>query len=109
MQNTINALTFRQKFGEILDKVSKTGEPIVIERQNKPLVVLYPYAEKKAVIENKEKEKRMEKAAKMMDEWRERNAKYFKGIDTTALIRKARDERYGKKWLKTRTHYWDDK
>lgn len=106
--DTINALTFRQKFGEILDKVSKTGEPIVIERQNKPTAVLYPYEEKRGELEEKKREDRLEKASKMMDEWRERNAKYFKGIDTTALIRKARDERYGKKWLKTRTHYWND-
>lgn len=107
--NTINALAFRQKFGETIDKVVKTGEPIVVERQNKPLVVLYPYEKKGEELITNEERKRREKAAKMMDQWRERNAKYFKGVDTTALIRKARDERYGKKWLKTKTHYWDVK
>lgn len=103
--NTINALTFRQKFGEMLDEVVKTGNPLVVERQNKPLVVMYPYEEKKNDLSEIEHRKKRERAGKMIDEWRKRNAKYFKGFDSTKFIRKFRDERYGLRYLKTGSNY----
>ena len=110
--DTINALTFRKKFGEILDKVVKSGQPIIVERQNKPTAVLYPYDMKKEEIEEKKRADRMEKASKMLEAWRNTwgsNKNGFGGLSSTEFIRKMRDERYGKKWLKTRTHYWNDK
>lgn len=109
MQN-IKALTFRQKFGEIIDKVVSTGDPIIIERQNKPLAVLYPYEEKREEIQAEERKRRFEKAEKMLREWRKKwgsNKDGFDGMTSTEFIRKMRDERYGEKWRKTRTHYWE--
>lgn len=103
--NTVNALTFRQKFGKIIDQVVASGNPVVIERQNEPLVVLYPFEKKKEEIQKDEERLRREKASKMIDEWREKYGKKLKGVDTTALIRKFRDERYGEKFLRTGSNY----
>lgn len=110
--DNINALTFRKKFGEIIDKVVKTGQPIVIERQNEPVVVMYPFEKKKEEIEEKKRADRLEKASKMLETWRKTwgsNKNGFGGLSSTEFIRKMRDERYGKKWLKTHTHYWNEK
>jgi prevent-host-death family protein len=108
--DTVSALTFRQKFGEILDMVNKSGSPLVIERQNQPIAVLYPYKEKRDEIQAEERKARFQKAEKMIADWRKKwgsGGKAFGGMTSTEFIRKMRDERYGKKWWKTRTHYWD--
>lgn len=109
---TVNALTFRQKFGEIIDRVVKSGNPVVIERQNEPLAIIYPYEEKQKAIEAEERKERFEKVEKMLMKWRKKwgsNKDGFETMTSTEFIRKMRDERYGKKWWKTRTHYWDEK
>ncbi len=110
--NTVSALTFRQKFGEIIDRVIATGEPMIVERQNEPVVVMYPFEEKKREIEEKKHADRLERVSKMLENWRKTwgsNKNGFGGLSSTEFIRKMRDERYGKKWLKTHTHYRNEK
>lgn len=104
----INALTFRKKFGEIIDRVVSSGLPIVIERQNEPMAILYPYDVKKEEMEEMDRKRRFEKLEKLLTIWRKKwgsSKNAFGGITSTEFIRKMRDERYGRKWLKTRTHY----
>ena len=96
MLQSINALTLRQKFGEVLDRVVKTGQPIIIERQNKPLVVLYPYTEKKEEIERKTKDAHVKETMKRLFALRKEWGKGKKQEDSTVLIRRMRDTRYGK-------------
>jgi len=104
--DTVNALTFRQKFGEILDKVVSSGQPIVVERQNKPVVVMYPYEEKKAELEKLVGEERKKQLRKMLDEWTRKWGKSIPGEKTTTdMIRETRDNRFGKRWWKTRSNY----
>lgn len=105
---TINALTFRQKFGETIDRVVSSGLPVVIERQNEPLAVLYPYDVKREELEKTDRKNKFEKVETLLATWKKKwgsSKDAFAGITSTEFIRKMRDERYGKKWLKTRTHY----
>ena len=39
----INALKIRQSFGEVLKKLKKSGEPIIIEKSRQPVAVLISY------------------------------------------------------------------
>ena len=96
MLQSINALTLRQKFGEVIDRVVRTGQPIIIERQNKPLVVLYPYAEKKEEIERKAQDTHNASTMTRLFSLRKQWGKGKKQEDSTVLIRRMRDERYGK-------------
>lgn len=103
---TVNALTFRQKFGKIIDQVVESGNPVVIERQNEPLVVLYPYEKKKSDLENLAREERKKRLREMLDQWTRKWGKKVSGEkDTTEMIRDMRDNRYGKRWWKTRSNY----
>lgn len=105
---TVNALTFRHKFGEIIDRVVKSGNPVVIERQNEPLAILFPYDVKKEEMDEMDRKRRFEKVEKLLTKWRKKwgsSKDAFGGMTSTEFIRKMRDERYGKKWWKTRTHY----
>ena len=91
---TINALKVRTKLGSILDNVSKKGEHYIIERMGKPLAVIVPY-DKFDHQKNGQAEiqKRMAKAAKSIDRWREKYGSRYKGEDSATLIRRMRDER----------------
>jgi prevent-host-death family protein len=37
---TVNALSLRRKLGQILDEVAQSGEPVLVTRGNRGLVVL---------------------------------------------------------------------
>lgn len=87
---TISALTVRKKFGSILDEVAKGKEPIAITRANRPLVVMEPYATYQVREDRESRRRRLEEVARRMDAWAKRNAKYLKGPDAVALIRKIR-------------------
>lgn len=92
---TINALTLRGKLGSILDRVVK-GEHYVIERFNKPLVVVVPFTEYKQKIlsqENNELKKRGATIAKIL-EFRQKNAQELSnGKNSVLIIRNMRDEK----------------
>lgn len=105
--DTVNALTFRQKFGEIIDRVVATGKPVVVQRQNKPVVVMYPYEMKREELEKINLKERKENVLALLDEWREKwgSKKLWGDKSSTEIIREMRDNRYGKRWWKTRTNY----
>lgn len=100
----INALDFRKKFGQTLDLVQIQKQTLLVERQNIPVGVFYPYDDKKNEVE---KEKAAEKAERIIKGFREWQAKWGKtgGEDSTKLIRRMRDTRYGKAYFKKHTHY----
>ena len=91
---TINALKIRTKLGGILDNVSQKGEHYIIERMGKPTAVIIPYT--KFDFEKHQKEsrkKRMEEAAKKMDELYEKYGKKYSGEDSAIIVRRMRDNR----------------
>ena len=90
---TINALKIRTKLGSILDNIV-LGEHYIVERLGKPTAVIIPYT--KFDFEKHQKEsrkKRMEEAAKKMDDWREKHSKKYSGDDSVTIIRRMRKER----------------
>ena len=102
---TISALQFRQNFGSVLDQAVVNG-PMLVKRQNVPIVIIYPYKERGRDILTLEAEEPKDNLAARMDAWREKYGQPQKGVkDSVTLIREMRDNRYGKKWLKTGTHY----
>ncbi len=52
---TINALTFRKKFGSTLDDVHDKKTHIIISRANRPLAVIIPLEDYKELKEEKER------------------------------------------------------
>lgn len=105
--NTVNALTFRQKFGEIIDKVVTTGKPIVVERQNKPVAVLYPFEEKRQELNSLAEQEKHKHILDILANWRKRwGSELVKtGKTSTQILREMRENRYGKRWWKTRSNY----
>ena len=87
----ISALRLRKKLGSILDEVAKGKEPVAVTRANQPLVVMEPYAAYRAREDQEARRRRLEEAARRMDEWVQRNAKRLKkGPDAVTLIRRIR-------------------
>lgn len=101
---TITALDFRKKFGETLDLVQLKKQIILVERQNIPVGVFYPYEQKQRDVE---KEEATKKSEKIINGFRSLSAKIGKtgAEDSTKLIRKMRDNRYGKTYFKKHSHY----
>jgi prevent-host-death family protein len=90
---TINALTFRKKFGSTLDDVHNKKTHIIISRANRPLAVIIPFEDYKELKEEKEREKRLRLAASRIDQWRKKHIKQLKGLNSVEIIRQVRDER----------------
>ena len=88
---SITAIQIRQKFGQIIDRIVKTREPVTISRANKPLVVILPYDQYAPFQASVERRERLQRASQAMDAWAERNAKALKGLDAVSLIREQRD------------------
>jgi prevent-host-death family protein len=88
---TINALGLRKQLGAILDDVAQRGEPILVTRGNRPLVVLVPAAVYDAGAGARQR--RLEAAARRVAEWRATYAAGAGGADPAALVRKDRDAR----------------
>jgi len=88
---TINALKVRTKLGSILDNVAQKGEHYIIERMGKPMAAIIPYD--KLERERTERQKRLEKAIKSIDRWREKYGAKYKKPDSAEIVRKMRDER----------------
>lgn len=90
---TINALKIRTKLGSILDNVA-SGEHYIVERLGKPTAVIVPYNKfDHEKNQAQERRRRLEKVAKLIDEWREKNSKKYSGEDSVRIIRRMRDER----------------
>ena len=91
---TINALKIRTKLGSILDSVAEKGDTYIVERMGKPMAVIVPY-DKFGLnkIRDEERRKKMEKATKAMDRWREKYGKKYSKPDSVTIIRKMREER----------------
>ncbi len=90
---TINALTFRKKFGSTLDDVHNKKRHIIISRANRPLAVIIPFEDYKELKEEKERERRLRLAASRIDQWRKKHIKQLKGINSAEIIRQVREER----------------
>ena len=89
---SINALTFRKKFGQIIDEVSKSKNPVIIKRANKSLVVLMSYEQYQKQNNFQKRRQRLEVISNKINLWR----KQFGGTkneDSTTIIRKMRDNR----------------
>lgn len=89
---TLTALDLRKKLGSVLDDVSKMGEEIVISRANKPLAVIISVEEYEEKVLKKNREKRLNKIAEMMDKWKTRHIKETK-IDAVKAVRQIRKGR----------------
>ena len=90
---TINALTFRKKFGSTLDEVHNKKTHIIISRANRPLAVIIPFDDYKELKEEKDRERRLRLAASKIDQWRKKHIKELKGLNSVEIIRQMREER----------------
>lgn len=90
---TINALTFRKKFGSTLDEVHKKKIHIIVSRANRPLAVIIPFEDYKDLKEENERERRLRLAASKIDQWRKKHIQQFKDLNCAEIIRQMRDER----------------
>jgi prevent-host-death family protein len=88
---TINALALRRKLGQVLDEVAQGGEPIMVTRGNRALVVLVSASLYEAGTAARQR--RLEAAAGRVAEWRSEFAARRPGTDPVALVRKDRDAR----------------
>lgn len=87
----INALSFRQKFGSVLDEVVRDREPITITRAGKPLVVLVPaegYDQRGAARRH-----RLGRAVERLEAWRAAHPGGLGDADPVELLRRDRDDR----------------
>lgn len=90
---TINALTFRKKFGSTLDEVHNKKKHIIISRANRPLAVIIPFEDYKELKEENERERRLRLAASKIDQWRKKHVKQLEGINSAEIIRQMREDR----------------
>jgi prevent-host-death family protein len=85
---SINALTLRKRLGQILDDVADGGDPLLVTRGNRPLVVLVPAAQYEQAAGTRHQ--RLTIAARRVAEWR---AEYTAGrpdLDPVDLVRQDR-------------------
>jgi prevent-host-death family protein len=86
---SINALALRKRLGQVLDDVADGGEPLLVTRGNRPLVVLVPaaaYDEAAAA-----RHRRLTAAAHRVAEWRAEYAAHRPELDPVDLVRRDRD------------------
>lgn len=89
---TINALTFRKKFGSTLDEVHKKKTHVIISRANRPLAVIIPYEDYKNLKEENERERRLRVAASKIDQWRKKHVRQVNNLNSVKIIRQMREE-----------------
>jgi len=89
---TINALTFRKKFGSTLDEVDKKKTHVIISRANRPLAVIIPFEDYKNLKEENEREKRLRLAASKIDQWRKKHIRQVDNLNSVKIIRQMREE-----------------
>lgn len=86
----ISALTLRKKLGGVLDDVVEKKRAVIVTRSNKPLVAIVPYEEYER---REERTERLRRAAASMDKLRKKLVPKLHGVDTTAIVRKMREQR----------------
>lgn len=87
---SVSTLTLRKRLGQLLDEAA-AGEPIVITRGARPLVVMVPAHEYAAGAAGRRR--RLETAAARVAEWRAEYAAKLGRVDPVTLVRKDRDSR----------------
>lgn len=87
---TISALEVRKKFGGVIDEVCESGEPVIITRGERKLVVVVPYD---TYEETAGRESKLRRVSEAMAKWRKEHADMPKGADAVTLLRKIRDGR----------------
>jgi len=89
----ISALTMRRKFGQYLDLVAETKEPVLIERANRAMAVLVPAEDYETYERWRGDRTAREDAAKRMDKLRATLGERVGPVDVVALVRKTRESR----------------
>jgi len=94
MKTTVNALTLRKKFGEIIDMASISGNSVIIERMQKPIAVLVSYQDYLRVFTNASERRHREEGYQLLQEVRvEYGKKKESSNDSTTIIRAMRNNR----------------
>lgn len=88
--NRVSALMLRKKLGSILDQVVQKKEPAIVTRGDKPLVAIIPYED---FERREERVERLGQAAARVGELHKKLSRKTRGVDTTAIIRRMREER----------------
>jgi prevent-host-death family protein len=86
---SINALALRRRLGQILDDVAEGGDPLLVTRGNRPLVVLVPATKYEQAAGDRHQ--RLTTAARRVAEWRAEYAAGRPDLDPAALVRRDRD------------------
>lgn len=89
----VPALTFRRRFGKVIDDVVRTGQPVTVTRANKALVVIVPADQYGQGPGASVRESRLRRASERLAEWRARHADRLKGLDPVALVREGRNRK----------------
>ncbi|MCH7490630.1 MAG: type II toxin-antitoxin system Phd/YefM family antitoxin [Gemmatimonadetes bacterium] len=87
----INALSFRQKFGSVLDEVVRERQPVTVTRGGRPLVVLVPAEDYEALSVTRRRG--MRRAVERLEEWRATHAATIARLDPVDLLRRDRADR----------------
>lgn len=87
----INALSFRQKFGSVLDEVVRERQPVTVTRGGRPLVVLVPAEDYEA--RSVTRRGAMRRAVERLEEWRATHAATIARLDPVDLLRRDRADR----------------
>lgn len=85
--HTVNALKLRQNLGRILDRLKRTGEPVLLERGGSPIGVIIPVDEyQKRFVDVEADAKRRE----LVERIRSAHIKLPKGKASLDLVRELR-------------------
>jgi prevent-host-death family protein len=90
---TLTTMDLRKNMGEILDKIVKNNEPVMISRANKPLAVILSISEYEEKVHKKNRIQRLETISGAMDDWRKRNRKATSRVNVVKAVREGRDSR----------------
>lgn len=86
---SINALALRKRLGQILDDVADGGQPLLVTRGNRPLVVLVPASQYEQVAGARHQ--RLTTASRRVAEWRAEYVVHRPDLDPVDLVRRDRD------------------
>ncbi len=87
---TLTALSLRRKFGGVIDEVCRDKEPVVINRANKPLVVMVSYEEYGKLTQKDEGKKKLKRVFREIERWSDEHEDIVKGLNAVEIIREIR-------------------
>jgi len=90
---TITAMTFRKKFGSVLNGVVRHNAPVAVSRGDHPMVVVVPYATYQEIAPESDRLHKLSSAFEQLDAWRRgpgQKLKGFKPVDAIRAIREGR-------------------